>query len=356
MRTWLVILLGVGVGTAGGFHWWRGKNDRSTAVAQAAESDGSELGTATPESGCEGESEGVSPAPEELEPTSPDPDEALVAEAPEAMSSSASTESREVEIPGGATAETEAEARRKASGLVEQAAKSASPIEQSRLLTQALLTLALDREADEKAYQALLEANQRGILNPRIDELCMRTEVRNGDSLWKICKRVEKETQIRVAPGLVRLVNGLATDRIYTGARLKIPNSQVSILVEKSRFRLSVFLGDLILKRYHVGLGKSNRTPEGQFTIASRLKDPTWNKPNSAPVPPESPENVLGTRWLGFAPKDDFPEAATFGIHGTREDDSIGKEASQGCVRMHNVDVEEIFEWIAEGVKVEIRP
>ena len=43
------------------------------------------------------------------------------------------------------------------------------------------------------------------------------------------------------------------------------------------------------------------------------------------------------------------------GIHGTFDDASVGKAASMGCVRMHNTDVERLFEWVDTGVEVEIR-
>ncbi len=338
MRIWMIVLFAVGIGTAGGLHWWRTR-------APSVETDVAESPEVTDDAMDEAD---VAPAPIEME----DEPAALVEES----ATAAMAAPPEVEVPGGATSETEAEARRNAAALVEQASKCERPVEQARLLTKALKSGALDRAADEKSYQALLDANRRGFLNPRVDDLCMRTEVLKGDSLWKICKRVEKEAGVRVAPGLIRAVNALASDAIYPGAKLKVPNVAVSILVEKHEFRLSVFVGDVLLKRYAVGLGANNRTPEGEFAIATRLKDPSWNKPGVGPIPPGDPENVLGTRWLGFAAKDGFPEAATFGIHGTRDDASIGTESSNGCVRMHNADVEELFEWIAEGVGVQIRP
>jgi hypothetical protein len=260
----------------------------------------------------------------------------------------------EVDRPGGSSTPADGEARRQALSFVEQASKSQSPVEQAKLLTQALRSGSLDKAIDEKAYQDLLEANKRGILSPRVSDLCMSVEVKSGDSLWAICRRVRSESQLRVEPGLIRLVNAMSSDAIRPGMKLKVPSVAVSILVEKRKFRLTVMLGDVMLRRYSVGLGKNNKTPEGDFTIASRLKNPTWNKPGSRPIPAGDPLNVLGTRWLGFGKKAGFDDADTFGIHGTTEDGSIGTEASEGCVRMHNAEVEELFEWIAEGVTVHI--
>ncbi len=347
MRTWLVALLLIGVGTAGAMKMWRRDAEPpSSPTANKVDDAGRE----------EVETSDAADAP------IVDGDELPEADAPQAIAAELessvtpiATPAKDEDRPGGAVTLAEGEARQKAASLVDQAAKSNNPIEQARLLTDALKSGALDRAADEKAYLALVEANQRGLLNPRIDDLCMRVEVKKGDSLWAICKRAEKEGHVTVTPGLVRLLNGLTGDNIYPGAKLKIPNVPVSIVVEKSKFRLDVFIGDLMLRRFQVGLGKNNKTPEGDFKIKTRLTDPMWIKPGVGPLPPENPENILGTRWLGFAEKEGFPEAATFGIHGTRDDDSIGTESSNGCVRMHNREVEELFEWISEGVVVTIR-
>lgn len=345
MRMWIAVLLAVGIGTVAGMQWWQGR------------------GTKDVENGAEDTASALESAADEP-PVAIDADQGLDGQVPDAASPTLPETQAEVvqadehgaEIPGGSIAETEAELRRKALALIDQAAKSANPIEQARILTRALREGALPRDEEQKALASLDDANRRGLLNPRVDEMCMRTEVRKGDSLWAICKRVEKEAQIHVTPGLIRLVNGLASDAIYPGAKLKVPNVQASIVVEKSRFRLSVYIGDIQLRRYLVGLGKSNRTPEGEFLIGSRLKDPPWYKPGVGPIPPEDPENILGTRWLGFAAKEGFPEAATFGIHGTRDESTIGTESSNGCVRMKNAEVEDLFELIPEGVKVQIVP
>ena len=365
MRTWLLILLAVGIGTASGMHWWRANSEVERPEVETASVDpldpveGDEVEPAPIEIGDETVADPQSSAEAiESDPAAVGSGETVAAD-PEAEEHSefedAVVES-EVEIPGGAVAESDAEARRKANALVEQAAKTTNPIEQARLLTQALRSGSLDRAFEEKAYSELLQAHRRGFLNPRVDDLCMRTEVKKGDNLWGICRRAEKESQIRVSPGLIRLVNGLTSDSIYPGSKLKIPTQPITILVEKSRFRLEVYAGDLMLRRYLVGLGKDNCTPEGEFTIATRLIDPPWYKPGVGQISAENPENILGTRWLGFGPKEGFPEAAKYGIHGTRDETTIGTESSAGCVRMRNAEVEELFEWIAEGVKVEIRP
>ena len=64
-------------------------------------------------------------------------------------------------------------------------------------------------------------------------------------------------------------------------------------------------------------------------------------------VPPDSPENILGTRWLGI-------DKQGYGLHGSVDPTSIGKQVTAGCVRMPNKDVEELFDIVPVGTDVMI--
>jgi lipoprotein-anchoring transpeptidase ErfK/SrfK len=64
-------------------------------------------------------------------------------------------------------------------------------------------------------------------------------------------------------------------------------------------------------------------------------------------VPADSPKNILGSRWLGLSEK-------SYGIHGTTEPQSIGRQVTSGCVRMRNSDVEELYQIVPEGTEVVI--
>jgi lipoprotein-anchoring transpeptidase ErfK/SrfK len=50
----------------------------------------------------------------------------------------------------------------------------------------------------------------------------------------------------------------------------------------------------------------------------------------------------------------DHPELTGFGIHGTWQRDSIGKQSSAGCIRMLNEDVEELFDLVPRKISVTI--
>lgn len=60
---------------------------------------------------------------------------------------------------------------------------------------------------------------------------------------------------------------------------------------------------------------------------------------------PPGPNNPIGTTWIDL-------DKPTYGIHGTAEPADIDKEASHGCVRLTNWDVEELAKLVEPGVEV----
>ena len=145
---------------------------------------------------------------------------------------------------------------------------------------------------------------------------------------------------------LIKQNNNLKSDTIRVGQKLRIWIGQFNIFVDKSQNKLMLKVGEEVMKVYDVSTGEKNSTPVGEFAITTKLVDPVWFN-RGAVVPPESPENVLGSRWLGF----DLPG---YGIHGTVEPETIGQQVTAGCVRMRNQDVEELYTFIPMGTKVVI--
>jgi lipoprotein-anchoring transpeptidase ErfK/SrfK len=88
-------------------------------------------------------------------------------------------------------------------------------------------------------------------------------------------------------------------------------------------------------------------TPEGLFTVTVKAKEPYYRRKN---IPGGSPENPLGSRWIGFDAEE--TDGRIYGIHGTNEPGSIGKYVSSGCVRMQNEAIESLYEIIPIGTKV----
>lgn len=161
-----------------------------------------------------------------------------------------------------------------------------------------------------------------------------------GDSLARIANRYQTTIE------LIKRANNLSSDVIIPGMKLKVQNNPFSVIVDNKQCTLTVLLGDDVIKTYDVATGKNNTTPIGTFRITDKLVDPVWYNKGIA-IPADSPDNVLGTRWMGL----DTPEPG-YGIHGTTEPESIGYQSTEGCVRMRNEEVEELYSIIPAGTTV----
>ncbi|NLY67232.1 MAG: L,D-transpeptidase family protein [Tissierellia bacterium] len=113
-------------------------------------------------------------------------------------------------------------------------------------------------------------------------------------------------------------------------------NNDFAILIEVDKKRLSVI--DLktndVIKTYAIATGKEDTpTPLGTFKIVEKAK---WG-------------GGFGSRWMGL----NVPWGK-YGIHGTNRPGSIGFNASAGCIRMRNKDVEELFDMVDYNTTVTI--
>ena len=123
------------------------------------------------------------------------------------------------------------------------------------------------------------------------------------------------------------------------------------IVIHRGVNRLKLYHGTRLVRTFPVATGQAiYPTPLGDFKIVVRWKNPWWYPPNDAwaagekPTPP-GPGNPLGTRWMGLS-------APGVGIHGTNNESSIGYSLSHGCIRMHVVDSEWLFDHVEVGTPV----
>ncbi|MDP8219092.1 MAG: L,D-transpeptidase family protein [Candidatus Theseobacter exili] len=165
-------------------------------------------------------------------------------------------------------------------------------------------------------------------------------EISSGDTINGIA------SGLGTTVDLIRKCNNIKRDLIHPGQRLKVIDGKFSIVIDKSLNTLILKLNGEFFKLYRVGTGKDNSTPVGSFKINSKIKEPPWHFRGKV-IPFGDPDNLLGTRWMGLDKKG-------YGIHGTWEPDSVGQQSSQGCVRLRNSEVEEIFIIVPIGTPVEI--
>ena len=191
-----------------------------------------------------------------------------------------------------------------------------------------------------KTQEHLGNVNVALLFSPVVTELDEVHEVKSGDTLGKIASANGTTVDF------LKKANGLTNDTIHPRQKLKIPKGRFSIVVDKSQNQLLLTENNEFIKSYSVATGKDNSTPIGTFKIVNKLVNPVWYK-QGAVVPPDSPENILGSRWLGI-------DKQGYGIHGTVDPGAIGQQVTAGCVRMTNTDVEELFEIVPVGTEVTI--
>lgn len=128
------------------------------------------------------------------------------------------------------------------------------------------------------------------------------------------------------------------------------PTKNQLIIVNKSINKLAFYEDGELMKIYKVATGRTKSlTPEGDFEVIVKWKCPVYYKTNT---PGCAWNNPLGNRWIGLS----VPGTVgyTYGIHGNNAEWSIGTNASSGCVRMYDWEVEALFEVVEEGAKVKI--
>jgi len=118
------------------------------------------------------------------------------------------------------------------------------------------------------------------------------------------------------------------------------------IVVSLPDRKLALLEGERILKIYDVAVGASvSPSPDGEYRIAHRLGNPAYYHPGTVIGPGAS--NSLGPHWIGL-------DVKGFGIHGTNHPESIGKDASHGCIRLRNRDIEDLFARVQVGDRVSL--
>jgi lipoprotein-anchoring transpeptidase ErfK/SrfK len=141
---------------------------------------------------------------------------------------------------------------------------------------------------------------------------------------------------------------------IFPGKTLYIYSGKWSVKVSRGKFRLYLYDRGKLFKVYKIGVGRQGRTPLGTFIIQNKQREPVWYN-NGRTIPYGDKKNVLGTRWMALKPVGDTDKNLSgYGIHGTWEPETVGTQCSNGCVRMRNEDVNELFTILPYHTKVTI--
>jgi hypothetical protein len=170
-------------------------------------------------------------------------------------------------------------------------------------------------------------------------------------------KKPETESELKARnTQLVNRIRTLAPRGLY-------------IVVDTAANRLFLMRDQKIVKEVVVSCGSGDMledpsgarkwifdTPRGEFSVTSKLVNPTWIKPDWAFIeegekPPKDYNERIDNDSLG-----DF--ALGFGdgyfIHGTLYTRLLGRNVTHGCVRVGDKDLKEIFQVVPMGAKIYI--
>lgn len=154
--------------------------------------------------------------------------------------------------------------------------------------------------------------------------------IQRGDTIAAIARSFSVSVQdiLAINPG----INPYA---LNVGDIICLPLSPdpLSIRISIPGKTLGLYREGALEKLYPVATGKpTTPTPTGTFTIVNKQVNPG---------------GPFGTRWMGLS-------KPHYGIHGTNNPASIGTAASNGCIRMFNEDVNELFNLVSVGTIVRI--
>lgn len=125
------------------------------------------------------------------------------------------------------------------------------------------------------------------------------------------------------------------------------------LLLDQSEHRLTLHLDGEKTHSWIVATGTGDYpTPLGQYSVVLKRYMPTWVNPDPDGWGRDMPESIppgknnpLGVRALNW-------NASAIRFHGTQAIDSLGTDASHGCVRMSNADVIQLYDLVDVGAVI----
>jgi lipoprotein-anchoring transpeptidase ErfK/SrfK len=135
------------------------------------------------------------------------------------------------------------------------------------------------------------------------------------------------------------------------GTIVVVPREKYLYLIEAAGFA----------RRYGIGVGKAGLAFSGSAIVGRKAKWPPWRPTDNmirrdpkkyaryAGGVPGGPNNPLGSRAL-YLYRNGLD--TLYRIHGTTEPWTIGKAVSNGCIRMVNEHVEDLYERVPVGALV----
>jgi|FEC22Drversion2_1045045.scaffolds.fasta_scaffold00368_2 lipoprotein-anchoring transpeptidase ErfK/SrfK len=126
-----------------------------------------------------------------------------------------------------------------------------------------------------------------------------------------------------------------------------------TIVVKTSERHLYYALGNGKAIRYPVAVGSPQNQWFGTTWVSDKRINPTWTPtPSMRARNPNLPKSVAGGDNNPLGVRALYLGWTTYRIHGTNAPGSIGHAVSNGCIRMRNEDVVDLYERVHIGAPV----
>lgn len=159
------------------------------------------------------------------------------------------------------------------------------------------------------------------------------------------------------------LIIALYSYKLFTKVSIPLNSKIDNIIVDKSDRTMHVFSEENLLKTYSIAIGKNTRgkkeykgdqkTPEGHYTIFNKNPYSRYHKNLGISYP--NTEDKAHAKKLGKNTGGDIK------IHGTGTE--LGPFDifhtwfyTDGCIRVTNNEMDELYEAVKIGAKIEIKP
>jgi lipoprotein-anchoring transpeptidase ErfK/SrfK len=186
-----------------------------------------------------------------------------------------------------------------------------------------------------------------------------RTPLRSAPG-GRVVARVERQTEFG-SPRVLAVVGRrggwlrvIASERRNSqrgwirASAARLDGTNISIRVDRSARRLVLRRGAKVLRRMPIAVGRpGNETPLGRFAVTDLLHTND----------PASPYGCCALALSGHQPKlvAGWPGGDRLAIHGTPNEETVGTEASLGCMRAYDKDIRALMQRVPLGAPVFVR-
>ncbi|MDD5011389.1 MAG: L,D-transpeptidase family protein, partial [Phycisphaerae bacterium] len=215
-----------------------------------------------------------------------------------------------------------------------------------------ILNMSLDAPVRQAVKQQLGDLAQDWLFSRTIhlgDDLCSSYKVQSGEMLSQIAARHKVPYQF-----LMRINNISSEKSLRAEQVIKVVNGPFHAIVYSSAFTMDLYLQNIYVKSYEIGLGKAgHETPVGMWKakVGGKMVKPTWTDPETGKTyHADDPDYPLGSGWIALEGTDSRTRGIEgIAIHGTNDESTIGTKSSRGCIRLYNGELVELYDMFEPG-------